>query len=146
MNSGPMYAALQEEKSMLEGKIAGLRTFMDQDETPIQVLRLFSHATPKSLSLIYLEYGKEEAPNKKNRKKDANAPEVVPKKIVKIRGVSHRPSNDVKIHLAKLIDELEKSGYFSDVKFEKDIYDEEAKEYGFELIGYLKEKEGKTGE
>ena len=59
------------------------------------------------------------------------------RKIVRIQGVSHKPSNDVRIYLAKLIVELEKSGYFSDVKFEKDNYAPEENQYGFEFVGYL---------
>ena len=59
--------------------------------------------------------------------------------LVKITGVSQDPSNDVRMHVAKLIDEMEKSAYFSDVTFEKDVWAKKQNEYAFELVAYLKD-------
>jgi len=138
-NSGPMFESLQNKKLELDMKIGNLSRMMEQDETLIQVLRLFSHTVPENMTLILLEYGEEEEDPRNVRRR---AGEVEPdqnalRKIVRIQGVSHKPSNDVRIYLAKLIVELEKSGYFSDVKFEKDNYAPEENQYGFEFVGYL---------
>ena len=138
-NSGPMFESLQNKKLELDMKIRNLSRMMEQDETLIQVLRLFSHTVPENMTLILLEYGEEEEDprNVRRRAEEGQPDQNAPRKIVRIQGVSHKPSNDVRIYLAKLIVELEKSGYFSDVKFEKDTYAPEENQYGFEFVGYL---------
>ena len=138
-NSGPMFEALQNKKLELDAKIRNLSRMMEQDETLIQVLRLFSHTVPENLTLILLEYGEEEKdPRNVRRRAEEGEPDPdTPRKIVRIQGVSPKPSNDVRIYLAKLIVELEKSGYFSDVKFENDLYAPEENQYSFEFVGYL---------
>ncbi len=135
-NSGPIFASLLNEKKVLEGKIGSLKQVMDQAATPIQILRLISHATPKKLSLILVKFGKEEKPNRKNKPQVPDEPQRI---LVNITGVSQDPSNDVRMHVAKLIDEMEKSGYFSDVTFEKDVWVKKQNEYAFELVAYLKD-------
>ncbi len=137
-NTGPIFAALLNKKNLLEGKIANLNPKMEQDDELIQVLKLFSHVVPKKLSFIYLKYGKEKAPSGRNRQRQKDNEK--PKWIVRVRGVNKNPPSDVGIYVAKLIVELEKSGYFSEVKMENDGFSPENKEYAFEIVGYLNKK------
>lgn len=142
-NSGPIFAALQKEKTKLDGRIASVSGIMDQDDKPIQILRLISHAVPENLSLINLQLGKEEEQKRGGR---ANTADTPTRTIVRLRGVSHKPGNDIRIYLAKLIVEMEKSGYFSDVQFQRDTFSPEEDEYGFEVIGYLKQEGNTSGQ
>ncbi len=136
-NTGPIFAALLNKKNLLEGEITNLNPKMEQDDDLIQALRLFSHVVPKNLSLVYLEYGKEKVSStRRNRQKG----EEKPKWIVRVKGINRKPPSDVGIYVAKLIVELEKSGYFSEVKMEGDEFSPENKEYSFELVGYLNKK------
>ena len=149
-DSGPIFAALTAQKNALDARVGTLRQVMEQDETLIQLMRLFSHAVPENLSLTLLEYGTEEDDKKNPRvSRQAQQPtdvEEVPQKIVRVRGESIEPGNDVRIYLAQLIVELEKSGYFSDVKFESDIFSPEENIYAFEIVGYLQGADNETTE
>ena len=115
---------------------------VDINQTLIQTLRLVSHTIPKYLSLISLEYGKDRNPAQKKQKQDADEPE---RWVVRIRGGSRKPPNDVGVYLGQFILGLEKSGYFSGVMLEKDLYIEDGEEYVFELVAYLKDGNEKSG-
>ena len=49
--------------------------------------------------------------------------------VLRIRGVSPRPANDVGIYLAKFIVDLEKSGYFETVELVRDILTPDEEDY-----------------
>ena len=75
------------------------------------------------------------------RTKEGEAPAAKPW-ILRLRGTSPKPANDVGIYLAQLFVELEKSGYFSRVELVKDFYADEDNEYFFELLGTLDQSGG----
>jgi len=132
--------SLQNEIITLNKKYSNLLALTKQDETPIQILRMFSHSVPKDLQLVYVEYGKKREENNRKKpapKKGEEQPKATPW-IVVIKGMSTKPNNDVGIYLAKLIVDMEKSGYFSDVKLEKDEWNEEHDSYRFEITANLK--------
>ncbi len=130
-----LFAALLDQKNVLEGELGNLNLRLQQDETVIQVLRLISHAVPNRISLMSLEYGRYRVPSKKGQKKEQEEPRGW---VIRIQGGSRKPPNDVGVYLAQFILELEKSGYFSEVKLERDLFIEDGEEYLFELVGYLK--------
>ncbi|MBN2030884.1 pilus assembly protein PilM [bacterium] len=133
------YNLLQLEKNILDSKIAALRLSIQSDDHLVQVLRMVSHSVPEKLLLTGLEYGQAREMSRMIRE---NTETEEPDWIVRIEGVSNKPSNDVGIYLAQLMVELEKSQYFSNVTLaDEQVIQEEGQEdtYRFELIGYLKD-------
>lgn len=128
-NTGPRFAALLSRKGSLEKQIGELSKHTDQDQDLIQVLRLVSHAMPSNLALIYLEYGRVEEEQQSDEEEEEGE-----QWILKLQGMSPRPTNDIGIYMGKFIVELERSGYFSEVQLVKDFYEPEAKQYGFEIL------------
>ena len=143
-NTAHLFSALLNQKTMLEGRIQNLKSRGAQKEDIIQMLRLVSHSVPSKLTLLYLEYGIERVEGNEEQRtettKDGEAPAAKPW-ILRLRGTSPKPANDVGIYLAQLFVELEKSGYFSRVELVKDFYSDDDEEYYFELLGTL-EKSG----
>jgi hypothetical protein len=136
-NYAPLFTALQTQKIALYKEIGSLNLHLQQDDFLIQMLRLVSHSVPKTLSLTTVEYGKERTLERKGRK---YVEQEGSNWILRIRGMSENPPNDVGIYLAQLIVALEKSKYFSDVKLVEDMFSDEEdqqKVYEFELIGYV---------
>jgi Tfp pilus assembly PilM family ATPase len=133
-NTGQLFTALLNEQKILEGKIGSLDIHVKQDNTMIQVLRLISNTMPGDVSLVLLDYGKDEDDSKKKQSTE----ETVPRKIVLMRGVSVKPPNDVGIYLARFILDLEKSGYFSEVVLKETETPPEQEEYWFEISAYLR--------
>lgn len=140
-NTAALFSALSNQKNLLEGKLGDLNRLMGYDRNLIQVLRLASHAVPKNLNLVTMEYGIEKESSKNVQAEENEKPQTW---IVRLRGTSQKPPNDVGIYLAQLIVELEGSGYFNDVKLVKDYFLPEQDEYWFELVGTLKQG-GKSG-
>ncbi len=133
------YNLLQLEKNILDSKIETLHLSMKNDELLVQILRMVSHSVPEKLLLTGFEYGKE---RDISRLISEDTETEEPNWIVRIQGVSNKPSNDVGIYLAQLMVELEKSQYFSEVTLtDEQLIQEEGQEekYQFELIGYLKD-------
>lgn len=139
-NMGPLFNSLQLQQNALKKKIADITIRTQQNEDIIQVIRLISHAVPKNLSLISLEYGKErkkQVTGRRRTQEDIDAPR---KWVVRIQGISRNPPNDVGIYVAQFIVELEKSGYFSNVKLEQELFTQEENDYAFKLLGYLNQE------
>jgi len=145
-NMGPLFNSLQLQKSALEQKIGDLNTRIQQDEGIVQIMRLVSHAVPEKLSLISLEYGKERKETETGKRRSQEQTVAVGKWVVRIKGISPNPPNDVGIYVARFIVELEKSGYFSDVKLEQEMFTPERKDYGFKLLAYLEREAEGSGE
>lgn len=132
-NTGPRFATLMTQKNNIENEISTILQRMGHDDDIVQVFRLVSHTAPKNVSLSHLEYGIEsEAPESQQDEEDAGV-----KWVLRIRGVSPRPANDVGIYLAKFIVDLEKSGYFETVELVRDILTPDEEDYWFEILATL---------
>jgi len=140
-DTAPLYASLQVQKNTYEKTMGELHLHVQQDETLIQVLRLFSHVVPKNLTLISLKFGKEEKDTKKAVKEEQSKESDW---IVRIEGANEKPSSDVGIYMAQFIMELEKSGYFSKIELQKEIFSAERKNYAFELVATLNKRKEKS--
>lgn len=133
------FMTLQKQLTALQSQFTGMGNMAMQDPALIQMLRLASHVVPDQLILTYLSIGKEAAqPAKTKAVKGKNEPEAKVERVVRIRGMKDRPPADVGVYLAQLIVALEKSGYFSEVRMEKDMWTDERDEYRFELVAVLK--------
>ncbi|HHS12545.1 MAG TPA: hypothetical protein ENN03_02120 [bacterium] len=133
------FMTLQNQLILVQNQFAGMDDMAMQDPTLVQVLRLFSHVVPDQLILTYLGFGKEAAqPANAKAGRGKNEAEIKAERGVRIRGMKDRPPADVGVYLAQLIVALEKSGYFSEVRMEKDMWTEERDEYRFELVAVLK--------
>jgi len=105
---------------------------LKQDQTVLQVLRAVSYAIPDQLSLSYLSYGQERPAGAGSVSDSEETPW-----ILRMKGLNHKPPNDLGIFIAQFIVALEKTGYFTQVKLEKGIANTAEDQYWFEIVGIL---------
>jgi len=141
-----VFEELQTEKASLETQINEIDILTKQDENIIQVMRLVSHATPKYIALTSLKYGfdlEKSANTRSRRSKNQNDEEEAKKKwLVRLTGVNKNPPNDYGIFVAQFIVNLERSGYFTEVKLESENLAKETKTYTFSIVAYLDKSDG----
>ena len=142
-NSGKLYATLETQKNILEGKINNMEGKVQQDQFLIPILRLISVSIPKKLALVSFSYSQEkpdqesETSSTKKGKKDVNESPPKPKWVVHMSGMSDVKTPDVKIYLAQFILELERSAFFEGIQLVNEINPGKDSKYEFELMGYL---------
>jgi Tfp pilus assembly protein PilN len=130
------YQGILSKQAALEARINAIRRESGNDETVSDVLKLFSHVVPEKISLLNLEFG--EGVQQPQDRKSKDQPDKASGWVVKMQGVNPHPPSDIRIHVAKLMMELEKSGYFSNVECTRETINEQTHEYLFELTGVLK--------
>jgi type IV pilus assembly protein PilM len=131
------YQTVLAKQAGMEARINAVRRESGRDESVSDILKLFSHIVPGKIALLTLEFGEgiEQQVQERRPKEPSAQPSAW---IVKVKGVNPNPPADIRVHVAQLIMELEKSGYFSSVKCTHEITDEKTNEYMFELTGTLK--------
>ncbi len=129
---GKRFASLVIRKNEMEAALMNVNGSLKQDQMVLQVLRAVSHAIPDRLSLSYLSYGQE----KPSEAEGASGGEETPW-ILRMKGLNHKPPNDLGIFIAQFIVALEKTGYFTQVKLEKGIANKAEDQYWFEIVGIL---------
>ncbi len=135
-NTGREYALLNTQKNLLETQNAAVQQKLVYNDDSIQILKIVSNVIPENLPLISVEYGQEKV--NPNIRRGRGEPEAKPQWVLKIKGASMSPRNDVRIYVGKFIMELKKSGYFADVDLTNELYDTEINHYAFELSAVVK--------
>jgi type IV pilus assembly protein PilM len=132
-----VYQTMLTKQAGLTARINAVRRESGRDETVSDLLKLFSHVVSNKITLLTLEFGEgvEQQPNER-RSKEPSVPTAG--WTVKVQGFNPKPPSDIRIHVAQLIMELEKSGFFSSIKCTHEVTDEKNNEYMFELTGILK--------
>jgi len=139
-----MYEELQSEKVSLESQISAINELTKQDENILQIIRLVTHATPPYIALTSLKYGMgttASGNNRSRRAKNQNDQSAEKKWMLRLEGVNKDPPNDYGIFVAQFIVNLEESGYFSEVKLERESFNNEKKTYTFSIVAYIDKKE-----
>ncbi len=130
------FVSLQGRKSVLEKEITRLSRQSEHDKNLVPVLRLITHTLPSQLGLFSIDFVRESEIDEKKKVSADTA--KASQKVVKLKGISQAPPNDLGVYLAQFIMDLEKSGYFSSVTI-KETETPGQKDYLFELLAYLKD-------
>lgn len=141
-NIGQQFAAHTLRKKEIEKKIGTIQEQISTDPDLIQVYRLFSHIVPEDIHLEMIDYFQEVKEEKSTKKKQSKKNAAAEKKksvwMVNLYAVSNQPPEDVKISIAKILVEMKKSGYFSDIEMIREKHSPVESTYRCEITGYLK--------
>jgi len=139
-NIGQLYAALTLQQDAIRQQIELLDNKMQDDKDLISVLRMVSVVVPDKLTLTNFQYApyKDLVIDSRTHQRRTDSDKDSDVLGISLTGISRSALTDVGVSVTQFIFDLEKSGYFSEVKLVLEEINMVENQYVFIILGKLK--------